>query len=71
MAAYRWVYDPQHLQDDCQEKGSALGNRVWATFTFLLLLFYCYYHGTNLGHPRKSGTGGNPTLSIAKSLKII
>ena len=36
MAAYRRVYDSHHLQDDCQEPGSArnptLGNRVWATF---------------------------------------
>jgi len=41
MAAYRRVYDSRHLQTDCQEPGSApephtLGNRVWATFTFLL-----------------------------------
>jgi len=38
MAAFRRVYDPRHLQADCQEPGSALdtlGNRVWATFTFL------------------------------------
>jgi len=42
MAAYRRVYDSRHLQADCQESGSApepytLGNRVWATFTFLPL----------------------------------
>jgi len=42
MAAYRRVYDSRHLQADCQEPGSApepcaLGNRVWATFTFLYL----------------------------------
>ena len=40
MAAYRRVYDSRHLQADCQEPGSALeptlGNRVWATFTFLI-----------------------------------
>ena len=41
MAAYRRVYDSHHLQANCQEPGSApepytLGNRVWATFTFLL-----------------------------------
>ena len=40
MAAYRRAYDSRHLQADCQEPGSApepytLGNRVWATFTFL------------------------------------
>jgi len=40
MAACRRVYDSRHLQADCQEPGSApepytLGNRVWATFTFL------------------------------------
>jgi len=39
MAAYRRVYDSRHLQADCQEPGSVLkptlGNRVWATFTFL------------------------------------
>ena len=40
MAAYRRVHDDsRHLQADCQEPGSApnptLGNRVWATFTFL------------------------------------
>jgi len=39
MAAYRRVYDSQHLQADCQEPGSApepytLGNRVWASYTF-------------------------------------
>ena len=39
MAAYRRVYDSRHLQADCQEPGSAqrnpaLGNRVWAAFTF-------------------------------------
>jgi len=43
MAAYRRVYDSRHLQVDCQEPGSApepyarLVNRVWATFTFLVL----------------------------------
>jgi len=31
MAAYRRVYDSRLLQTDCQE---AVGNRVWATFTF-------------------------------------
>jgi len=40
MAAYRRVYDSRHLPADCQEPGSAsnpmLGNRVWATFAFLL-----------------------------------
>jgi len=41
MAAYRRVYDSRHLHADCQEPGSAtepytLGNRVWATFTYLL-----------------------------------
>ena len=40
MAAYRRVCDSRHLQADCREPGSApepytLGNRVWATFTFL------------------------------------
>ena len=42
MAAYGRVYDSRHMQADCQEPGSApepytLGNRVWATFTFLSL----------------------------------
>ena len=37
MAAYGRVYDSRHLQDDCQEPGSApepytLVNRAWATF---------------------------------------
>ena len=39
MAAYRRVYDSRHLQAGCQEPGSApepLGNRVWATLTFLV-----------------------------------
>ena len=40
MAAYRRVYDSHHLQADCQGPESAagpytLGNRVWATFTFI------------------------------------
>ena len=40
MSAYRRVYDSRQQQADCQEPGSApepytLGNRVWATFTFL------------------------------------
>jgi len=39
MAAYYRVYGLHHLQADCQEPGSApvICNRVWATFTFLLL----------------------------------
>ena len=50
MATYRGVYDSRHLQADCQEPGSApepyARNRIWATFTFLLLglhivLFSC------------------------------
>jgi len=40
MTAYRRVYDSRHLQADCQEldqlQNPTLGNRVWATFTFLL-----------------------------------
>ena len=39
MAAYRRVYDSRHLQADCknrdQLRNPTLGNRVWATFTFL------------------------------------
>jgi len=39
LAAYRRVYDSRHLQADCQERDQlgnpTLGNRVWATFTFL------------------------------------
>ena len=40
MAAYRRVYDSRHLQADCQEprdqpRNHTLGNRVWATFTFI------------------------------------
>ena len=40
MAAYRRVYDSRHLQADCQDPGSArepYANRVWATFTFLIV----------------------------------
>jgi len=41
MAAYRRVYDSRHLQADCknrdQLRNRTLGNRVWATFAFLLL----------------------------------
>jgi len=44
MAAYRRVYDSRHLQADCQEPGSArnpkLGNRLWATFAFLIVVGY-------------------------------
>ena len=44
---YRRVYDSRHLQADCQKSGSApeptVGNRVWATFTFLI-----YRTGTKL-----------------------
>jgi len=40
MAAYCRVYDSRHLHADCHEPGSApepyVGNRVWATFTFLI-----------------------------------
>ena len=39
MAAYRRVFDSRHLQADCknrdQLRNPTLGNRVWATFTFL------------------------------------
>jgi len=39
MEAYRRVYDLCHLQADWQEpdqlRNPTLGNRVWATFTFL------------------------------------
>jgi len=43
MTAYRRVYDSHHLQADRREPGSApepytLGNRVWATFTFLTII---------------------------------
>ena len=43
MTAYRRVYDSHHLQADRKEPGSApepytLGNRVWATFTFLTII---------------------------------
>jgi len=42
MAACCQVYDSRHLQADCQELGHlrnpALGNRVWATLTFLRML---------------------------------
>jgi len=44
MAAYHRVYDSRHLQADCQEPGSTpepyARSRVWATFTFTLVL-YC------------------------------
>ena len=45
MAAYRWVYDSRHLQNPM------LGNRVWATITFLLTFLLCQinYHVTCLG----------------------
>jgi len=45
MAAYhRRVNDSHRLQADCQEPGiqlriPTLGNRVWATFTFYLLIW--------------------------------
>ena len=49
MAAYRRVYDSRHLQDDCQEPGSApeytLSNRIWATFTFYITSSYVYRSG--------------------------
>ena len=39
MAAYRRVYDSRHLQltdkKRDQPRNATLGNRVWATFTFL------------------------------------
>ena len=42
MAAYRRVYDSHHLQPTAknqdQLRNPTLGNRVWATFTFLLKL---------------------------------
>jgi len=41
MTAYRRVYDSRHLQADCQESAPepyALGNRLWATFTFLWIV---------------------------------
>jgi len=42
MAAYRQVYDSRHLQADYQEpdqlRNPRFGNRVLATFTFLLLI---------------------------------
>jgi len=55
MAAYRRVYDSHHLQADCQEPGSALepmlGNRVWATFTFIFQVYTCglFLHGYFVG----------------------
>ena len=41
MAAYRRVYDSRYLQADCAKnrdklRSPTLGNRVWATFTFIL-----------------------------------
>jgi len=41
MAAYRRVYDSRYLQADCAKnrdklRNPTLGNRVWATFTFIL-----------------------------------
>ena len=42
MAAYRRIYDSHYLQADCQERDQlrnpTLRNRVWATFTFTLLV---------------------------------
>ena len=41
MAAYCRVYDSRHLQADCknrdQLRNPTLGNRVWATFLYLML----------------------------------
>jgi len=37
MAAYRRVYDARHLQ----LRNPTLGNRVWATFTFLPQVSSC------------------------------
>jgi len=39
MAAYRWVYDLNHLQADCQELGSAAEPYVWQSSLGYLL--YC------------------------------
>jgi len=42
MAAYCRVYGSRYLQADCQKRDQlrkpTLGNRVWATFTFLLAI---------------------------------
>jgi len=42
MAAYRRVYDSHHLQADCKQPGQlrkpTLGNPVWVTFTFTVLI---------------------------------
>jgi len=40
MAAYRRVYDSHHLQADYQEplRNPTLGNRVWDTFTFSIII---------------------------------
>jgi len=35
MAAYCRVYDSRHLQNRDQLRNPTLGNRVWASFTFL------------------------------------
>ena len=45
MAVYRRVYDSRQLQADCQEldwlRKPMLGNRVWATYTFLHWAVQC------------------------------
>jgi len=62
MAAYRRVYDSRHLQADCQEPGHqlrdpTLGNRVWATFTFLhsTLCMDVYNNSNNNSHDNVYG----------------
>ena len=50
MTAYRQVYDSRHLQDDCQEPGSAPKPYARQSSTGYLYLFtdYCYCKRLNL-----------------------
>jgi len=66
MAAYRRVYDSRHLQADCQEPGSALANRVWATFTFIVLVFM-FLMIRQLLRPYLSTKSGGEFVGFARS----
>ena len=59
MAAYCRVYDSRHLQATAknrdQLRNPTLGNRVWATFTFLMTLNNSAYHTYALEAGRVKG----------------
>ena len=73
MAAYRRVYDSTQLQSDCQEPGSApyptLGDRVWATFIFILKIDYIYidYSINRCSHSRQCSSGRIVTTGWVQS----